>query len=142
MFGLNPYVIGGVALLFAGMAGTIWWQRHENGQLHERVATVTGERDAAVRVNAENVVELAAIRLDGQRAIAAMSADYAALQARTRRSATIKQEIARAASSEDRPVGPVLAGLLGRLRAGAGPAGDQDRARPAGDPARAPDVRR
>lgn len=143
MFGLSTIklvLLGVGATILLGMAGTIWFLRHENGALHERVATVTGERDAAVRVNAENVVELAAIRLDAQRAVTALAAENAEMQARARRSATIKQEIARVPPSDVRPVGPAMLGMLRGLRA-AGPAGDQDRARPAGGPAAAPDVR-
>ncbi len=140
MFGLNPYVLGGVGLLFAGMAGTIWWQHHENGQIHETIATVSGERDQAVKVNADNVVELAAIRVDTQRAIAAMAHDNAVMQQRARRATTLKQEIARATPSESvAVVGPVLGRLLGRMR-GTRPAGDQDPTGAAGDPVLVPVV--
>lgn len=129
-----PYLrlaaIAALAIAVLSALGYVWWLRHE-------VTNLRAENATLVAVNAANVAEVEKVKADAAAEVAALTKEHAAALLRTKRTATLKQDIARAPKTDDAIAAPVLAGLLSSLRQRAS-GGDQGS--PPANPPRVPGV--
>lgn len=138
MFGLGSIQIAVIAIIgtiILGLGGTVAYLHHANGALHAENATLTDQRDQAVKTAADNAAVAEKIAADAKLALEVQARDHAAALVRAQRSQTLKTEIARATPAEDAPAAVVLIRTRDRMRG----AGNADQAgagasQPAGGP--------
>jgi hypothetical protein len=103
MFGLpNPYLIGGVALVIAGLAGWGIWQTHELGvaREHQQLAEeklATAKQDAARWEAASDVRDVAILNLK-----ASLDEQSAAVMASRAKEAELRKNLDSARQQNDR----------------------------------------
>ncbi len=115
--------------------------RAERDALAADKARLEASLATAVQAAQDNAAAYDRLKADAAKAVAALEAERAALERRTRRTATLRQEVDRAPQTDDGPVAPVLSRALDGLRRAAAGGGAGDPHRAPGDPGRPAELR-